>query len=251
MRENKYDDPEFFERYSGMARSVEGLDGAGEWHAFRKLFPPLEGKAVLDLGCGYGWHCRYAADRGARAVVGADISVLMLEEARKRTESQRIAYVHAAIEDYAFPVSAYDLVIGSLAFHYLADFAGICRKIHACLIDGGHFVFSVEHPVFTAQGTQDWCRDARGEPLHWPVDRYFSEGIRKAQFLGSPVVKYHRTLTTYVTVLLASGFTLTALVEPEPDPTMLDSVPEMRNELRRPMMLLVSARKGGTACPGS
>ncbi len=76
--------------------------------------------------------------------------------------------------------------------------------------------------------------------MHWPVDNYFTEGPRQAVFLGHEVTKYHRTLTTYVNTLLDSGFELTRLVEPQPAPHLLDS---MRDELRRPMMLLIAARK--------
>ena len=65
MRENRYDDPKFFEKYSQMDRSVKGLSGAGEWETLRPLLPDFAGKRVLDMGCGYGWHCRYAAEQGA------------------------------------------------------------------------------------------------------------------------------------------------------------------------------------------
>lgn len=76
------------------------------------------------------------------------------------------------------------------------------------------------------------------------MDSYFSEGVRKAVFLGEEVMKYHKTLTTYVNGLLQNGFELLELVEPQPDPGLLEAYPEiMRDELRRPMMLLVSARK--------
>ena len=63
MAYNEYDDPHFFQEYAKMDRSQGGLPAAGEWHQLQPLFPPLEGKAVLDLGCGYGWHCKYAARR--------------------------------------------------------------------------------------------------------------------------------------------------------------------------------------------
>lgn len=242
MRENKYDEPEFFERYGQMPRSVGGLSAAGEWWAFRALFPDLRGKRVLDLGCGYGWHCRYAAERGAESVVGVDISERMLAEAEKRTDDRRIEYRLSAIEDIAFADDSFDAVISSLAFHYVASFAVVVDSVKGCLRRGGDFVFSVEHPVFTAYGTQDWCHDAQGGRLHWPVDRYFLEGVRDVVFLGETVKKYHRTLTTYVGDLIAAGFEITGLVEPTPDPALLDSVPGMREELRRPMMLLLSSR---------
>ena len=76
-------------------------------------------------------------------------------------------------------------------------------------------MFSAEHPVFTAYGSQDWYYDADGSILHFPVDRYFYEGQRDAVFLGEPVVKYHRTLTTYLNTLLNNGFVLRQVVEPQ------------------------------------
>ena len=242
MKENKYDDDAFFAEYSNMSRSVDGLAGAGEWHAFRKLMPDFSGKRVLDLGCGFGWHCAYALEHGAQSVVGVDLSHKMLSRAKGMVRSPKVQFIQTSIEDYPYPEEAFDVVVSSLALHYVSDFADICRKVYDTLAPGGEFVFSVEHPIFTAYGTQDWYRDGAGNILHWPVDGYFTEGLRHAVFLGQDVVKYHKTLTTYLSSLLKTGFSLTAVVEPEPDPTMLE-LPGMKDELRRPMMLLVSAKK--------
>lgn len=77
---------------------------------------------------------------------------------------------------------------------------------------------------------------------NWPVDRYFEEGERNAIFLGEEVTKYHRTLTTYINVLTENGFEIIKLVEPKPAEELMDE-PGMQDELRRPMMLLVAARK--------
>ena len=244
MKENKYDDPTFFGKYSRMPRSKEGLAAAGEWHVLRRMLPPFEGKRVLDLGCGFGWHCRYAVEQGAASVVGVDLSERMLAEARAMTDSPAIQYLRMPIEAIDFPADSFDVAISSLAFHYIESFGGLCAKVNRCLSAGGHFVFSVEHPVFTAQGSQEWHCDAQENHLHWPVDSYFSEGVRKAGFLGEEVMKYHKTLTAYVNGLLQNGFELLELVEPQPEPGLLEAYPEiMRDELRRPMMLLVSARK--------
>src|SRR4029077_14355101 len=59
MTQNIYDNEEFFAGYSGVRRSVEGLDGAPEWPALRALLPDLSGRNVLDFGCGFGWFCRW------------------------------------------------------------------------------------------------------------------------------------------------------------------------------------------------
>lgn len=243
MKENKYDDPVFFSKYSSMTRSKNGLSGAGEWHELKQLLPNFKGKRVLDLGCGFGWHCRYAAEQGAASVLGIDISEKMLEKAKKLTASNSIKYQCASIEDVSLTENSFDIVISSLAFHYVESFEKICSKVYHSLCTGGSFVFSVEHPIFTSYGTQDWQYGADGAKLHWPVDNYFYEGKRTAVFLEEPVIKYHKTLTTYITNLLRAGFTVTNLVEPMPEAALLTAVPEMKEELRRPMMLLISAKK--------
>lgn len=78
------------------------------------------------------------------------------------------------------------------------------------------------------------------KPLFWLVDRYFDEGERIADFLGEDIVKYRRTLTTYLSVPMQAGFILKELREPRPTEEMLKSTPEMKDELRRPMMMIFS-----------
>ena len=241
MKQNKYDDPTFFANYSRMARSIGGLEAAGEWPAFRALLPRLRDKNVLDLGCGFGWHCRYAREQQARWVLGIDISEKMIARARETTNDAAIEYRRLAIEDIDFAAGTFDVVISSLAFHYVRHFDIVCRKVHHCLVPQGIFVFSVEHPIFTALAAQDWYYSQQGEPLHWPVDHYQEEGPRQARFLDHDVVKYHRTFATYLNTLIDSGFTITRVSEPQPTQEMLDKHPEMQDETRRPMFLLIAS----------
>lgn len=198
MQENKYDNPVFFEKYSQMSRSREGLSGAGEWETLKDLLPDFAGKRVLDLGCGYGWHCIYAMEQGAMSVTGVDLSEKMLEVAREKTHFPQARYLRMPIEEINFAENSFDIVLSSLALHYVASFDAVAKRVNRCLVAGGSFVFSAEHPIFTAYGTQDWYYDADGKILHFPVDNYFYEGKRTAHFLGEEVVKYHKTLTTYL-----------------------------------------------------
>lgn len=242
MKENKYDTERFFQKYSQMTRSQKGLQGAGEWSELQKILPDFCGKRVLDLGCGYGWHCKYAADHGAFSVLGTDISKKMLEKAQAINSAPQINYQCIAMEDLSFPERTFDVILSSLAFHYIEDFEPLVVNISKWLKQGGTLVFSVEHPVFTSYGTQDWYYDSNGEILHFPVDNYYYEGRREAIFLGEPVIKYHRTLTTYLNTLLQNGFELQHIIEPQPPEDMLE-LDGMKDEMRRPMMLLVSALK--------
>ncbi|KRG11929.1 class I SAM-dependent methyltransferase [Lederbergia galactosidilytica] len=242
MKQNKYNDPKFFSAYEQMPRSVKGLEGAGEWHIVKELMGDLKDKDVLDLGCGFGWHCRYAREQQARSVIGVDISERMIEKASEMTNDPSISYKRVPIEDIEFSNAQFDIVISSLAFHYIQPFQTVCAKVYNYLRSGGSFVFSVEHPIFTSRNEQDWYYDDQGNRLHWPVDNYQLEGVRETNFLNENVTKYHRTISTYMNDLILSGFTIKAVKESVPSDDMLKD-PEMKDETRRPMFLMIAAEK--------
>jgi len=243
MKQNKYDDPAFFEIYSKMPRSIGGLEQAGEWPALRGLLPDLRGKHILDLGCGYGWHCRFFAAQNTASVIGVDISEKMLQRARESTFDPRIEYHQSAIEEIDFPAETFDVVFSSLALHYVKHFTTVCEKVHRCLTAQGTFVLSVEHPIFTSLAAQQWCENADGIRLHWPVDHYQDEDIRHTNFLTNNVIKYHRTLATYINTLIDNGFHIARLLEPQPTPEMILENPDLKDESRRPIFLLIAAAK--------
>lgn len=242
MAVNEYDQAAFFQEYAKMSRSQQGLSGAGEWHQLQPLFPPLEGAHVLDLGCGYGWHCKYAAEQGAAEVLGIDSSHRMLEEARKRNSAPGITYRLCDITAYEYPEARWDCVVSNLALHYIADLDLVFAQIHRTLKPGGCFLMNIEHPSFTAGVHQDWVYDATGVPLYWPIDNYFLPGVRSTLFLGCEIQKQHHTLTQILMGLIHCGFALQAVEEAQPPEDMLH-IPGMTDELRRPMMLLVKAEK--------
>src|SRR5688572_19695651 len=107
MKENKYDNPAFFKQYSQMTRSVKGLKGAGEWHVLQKMLPDFKSKRVLDLGCGFGWHCQYAAEHGAKSVLGIDLSEKMLNSANEMNKFSFVEYKRMAIESFDFPEDSF------------------------------------------------------------------------------------------------------------------------------------------------
>lgn len=182
---NQYDDEKFFLEYSKMPRSNGGLTAAGEWSQLGALIPPLNGKCVLDLGCGYGWHCRYAAEQGAARVLGIDASQKMLAKARG-FNCDGIDYRLCGVEQYEYPENKWDCVISNLALHYVADLLSVYSKIRRTLVPGGTFVMNIEHPVFTSGVGQDWIYGADGKKLYWAIDDYFFEGERMTIFSAAP-----------------------------------------------------------------
>lgn len=239
---NIYDNEKFYEEYAKMARSRQGLDGAGEWHQLRPMFPDFTGKNVLDLGCGYGWHCKYAVENGAAHVLGLDGSTKMIDEAGRRNGDDKIQYEVCDLGQYDYPENTYDCVISNLVLHYIADLDNVYRKVYRTLKPGGIFIFNIEHPVFTGSVRQEWVTDDAGKPLYWPVDRYFYPGERTTNFLGETVTKQHHTLTQILMGLIEAGFVIEAVEEAMPPESMMD-IPGMADEMRRPMMLLVKAGK--------
>lgn len=237
---NEYDNDKFFAEYAKMSRSKDGLSSAGEWHQLKPLFPPLEGINVLDLGCGYGWHCKYVAEQGAVRVLGLDLSRKMIEEARRRNAGEQIEYRICGIDEYEYPENAWDCVVSNLALHYIENIELIFQKVHRTLKPNGIFLFNIEHPVFTAGVGQDWLYNDEGTPKCWPIDHYFISGERHTHFLGCDVVKQHHTLTQILMGLLNNGFELKVVEEATPPQEMMD-IPGFKDELRRPMMLLVKA----------
>lgn len=237
---NEYDNENFFNQYAQMYRSKDGLSSAGEWHQLKPLFPSLQGKSVLDLGCGYGWHCAFASEQGAEKILGIDLSERMIAEAKKRNNKPNIAYRVCGIDEYEYPENTWDVVISNLALHYIENLEQIFQKVNTALKPGGIFLFNIEHPSFTAGVGQDWIYSEDSSPKCWPIDNYFLPGERKTHFLGCEVVKQHHTLTQILMGLLNNGFALEAVIEAEPPENMMD-IPGMKDELRRPMMLLVKA----------
>lgn len=239
---NIYDNERFFEAYAQMGRSKGGLQAAGEWHQLQPMFPNLKGAAVLDLGCGYGWHSKYAAECGAASVFAIDVSEKMIAEARQRNADDKVTYRVMGLNEYDYPAHTYDCVISNLVLHYIEDLDEIYKKVYRTLKQEGVFLFNIEHPVFTAGVNEDWLYDTDGQPKAWPVDNYFYPGERITKFLGESVQKQHHTLTQILMGLLQAGFAIEAVEEAQPSAEMLE-IPGMKDEMRRPMMLLVKAVK--------
>ncbi|MFO2465785.1 class I SAM-dependent methyltransferase [Pseudomonas sp. 15FMM2] len=242
MTQNIYDTPDFFEGYSQMARSVEGLNGAPEWPALQALLPPMSGLNVVDLGCGYGWFSRWAQEHGAEQVLGLDVSQKMLARAAETTSSTAITYAISDLEQLDLPALSFDLAYSSLAFHYVVDLKSLFSRIYDALVVGGRLVFSIEHPIFMAPREPGWLIDDQGHKS-WPVNDYQLEGPRVTDWLAPGVIKQHRTVGTLLNLLIQAGFTLRHVEEWGPSAADLRARPELADELERPMMLLVAAQR--------
>jgi SAM-dependent methyltransferase len=242
--QNVYDDPRFFAGYSQLERFGAGWERAMEQPSFLALLPDVSGRRVLDLGCGAGQLAFHLAKAGAAEVVAVDVSERMLAVARAEWGHPRVTHRLAAMERVDVPAARFDLVVSSLAFHYVADYAGLVRRIAGWLTPGGLLVFSMEHPIYTARRTADgWAVDASGRRVGWELDRYAEEGVRVQRWFVEGVHRYHRTMATLLNGLVDAGLAIERVVEPAPNEAWLRARPDDADERRRPIFLLLRARR--------
>ncbi len=240
MAQNLYDDPAFFAAYSRLDRSVEGLDGAAEWPALRAMLPELRGLRVVDLGCGYGWFCRWARAQGA-AVLGIDVSEQMLARARDAGQ-QGIEYRLADLERLPLPAASFDLAYSSLALHYIENLSGGAGRLSgapwsaAAAWSSRSSIRSSPPRRIRPGRTPTAANDGRSTVMRSRVKRV-------TNWLVEGVVKQHRTLATYFNSLIEAGFAIRHVEEWSPTDAQIAARPSLAEERDRPMFLLVSARR--------
>jgi ubiquinone/menaquinone biosynthesis C-methylase UbiE len=244
VKQNIYDQPGFFKGYQRMRDHQTGFNEILEQLSMLSLLPEVKGALVLDLGCGAGELSRRINALGAKSVTGVDISLNMLELARKDVPDG-VTFLNQPMEDLEFSRQSFDLVVSSLAFHYIADLPDLFGKIYSWLKTPGMLVFSTEHPIITcSQGLHHgWTKDPAGQKLSWPVDCYSQEGIRESHWFVEGVIKYHRTVSTILNSLIDAGFSLQTVVEPVASEEDERNWPELKEARRRPPFLIVKAAK--------
>jgi 2-polyprenyl-3-methyl-5-hydroxy-6-metoxy-1,4-benzoquinol methylase len=160
-----YDDPFINAAYSELRSQPGRPNDIIERPALQSLMPALQGRTVVDLGCGTGGMSRWALGQGAVSVQSFDASETMVSEAAKLGNDPRLIYQQSRIEDIEFPVSSVDVVMSGLALHYVRDLATLIHRVARWLKPGGSLLFSVEHPIMTC-ASRRWTETADGTRLH-------------------------------------------------------------------------------------
>lgn len=243
-KQNIYDNEIFFNEYKQLRKKEFTANNLIEIPALLSLLPDLKDRVILDLGCGFGEHCKLFVEMGAKKVVGIDISQKMIETANLKTNSPQIEYIQLAMEDITTLTQKFDLVVSSLALHYVEDFKGLVESINKLLDESGILVFSQEHPFVTCHSKGDrWTRDLSGEKLFANISNYGVEGQRKTDWFIENVEKYHRTFSTIINTLTTSGFRIEKILEPIPENNILTSFPEYKDTVHRPDFLVLRVKK--------
>jgi SAM-dependent methyltransferase len=242
-RQNIYDDNGFFESYKQL-RSGVNANEIVEIPALFEMLPPLSGLRILDLGCGYGEHCVKYIGMGADEVVGIDISEKMLQVAINENSSPQIIYKKLDLEDLSELNPYFDLVVSSLALHYIEDFKIVAEQVYRLLNNGGKFIFSQEHPFSTSftYGNR-WTKDENGKKLYSNISNYSIDGKRESRWFKDGVIKYHRTFSSIINTLIESGFCIEQMSEPIPSELVMNKYPDYLDNIHKPDFLLIRAKK--------
>lgn len=243
MKQNIYDNDTFFTQYEQIRARPYNYNNTLEQPNFLALLPAVADKVVLDISCGAGDFAAYCVKQGAQRVTGIDISAKMIAAAKKHTDD-KLHFEQIAFEDMHVQPESVDIVTSSLAFHYIADFQQLIEKIFVLLRQDGILLFSMEHPISTAnKGGEDWIKDEHGQIRYFALDNYQQEGIRKENWLVDGVIMYHRTMATILNTLIMNGLCIEKVVEPVPTDDVSKLYPNIQKECRRPSFLLIKARK--------
>jgi len=198
---------------------------------------------VLDLGCGEGQVARLAAARGAREVVGVDVSAAQLAEARRRGGG--VAYVRAAANALPLASAHFDAVVCCLVLEHVDDLDGALDEAGRVLRPGGRLVLFLNHPLFQTPGS-GWIDDQVLDPpeQYWRVGPYLREDLTVEEGdAGVRLPFFHRPLGRYVNALADRGLYVTRMLEPAPPPRFLAMAPEYRDAAAIPRLLVLRAEK--------
>ncbi len=214
MEQNIYDNDEFFKGYQSKRGQLSANDLIEIPELFR-LIGDVNNLSVLDLGCGTGGHDRKLIDLGAKKVLGIDLSNNMINEARKNTNTDKIEYRVMSMNNIDTIDEKFDLVISSLAIHYIEDYDSLCKKVYNLLNTGGRFIFSYGHPMDSCAILDDYSNNyvEINNKKYYLISDYNNEGKRISHWYVDGVETYHRNVSHLINGLIDAGFKLEHVTE--------------------------------------
>jgi SAM-dependent methyltransferase len=178
-----------------------------------RLLGDVAGLRVLEVGCGAAASSRWLAAEGA-IPVGLDVSWGMLGHARAAAHRTGISVplVQGDVCALPFADESFDVAFSAFgAIPFVANSALAMREVARVVRAGGRWVFAVTHPV-------RWIfSDDPGTAGLTAVQSYFDRSpyVEVDEFGVPAYVEHHRTLGDRIRDLVAAGFELRDLIEPE------------------------------------
>lgn len=200
-----------------------------EFSATTSLIPDVDGKRVLDAGCGTGTYTEWLLDQEAK-VVGVDVSEEMLSHAIKKADTQAEFHQADLEEPLDFAAeNAFDGIVSSLTLDYVKNWRRTFSEFARILKSDGFIVFSVLHPraTFLSNIEKDYF-NIEVEKKDWAVD----------------IPYYRRPFSETINPLLETGFQIDTVCDPQPTEEFEEKSPKRyEKKARHPVFLCVRAMK--------
>lgn len=197
-----------------------------EWPCIKKMLPCLQGKKILDLGCGTGRFDFLFEEENPACILGIDISEQMLRIAKEKSgiRQSKVEFMKGDISNFnKYIAGKYDFIFSSTTIHYINDLNGLFRNIYNALDEEGICIISMMHPIYTAQypidkngefpSDDEWIvryLDKRNRAYIQPWIEY-NESIENS--LSS---SYHYTFGDYINAIISAGLKIERVEEPYP-----------------------------------
>jgi SAM-dependent methyltransferase len=179
-----------------------------------RLLGDVDGKDVLEVGCGASQCSRWLVARGARAI-GLDLSFRQLQHSRRIDDATGVGVpvVLGTATDLPFTDASFDVVFSSFgALQFVSDIADAVTEAARVLRPGGRYAFSITHPTRWMFPDDPSEAGLVASQSYWDRTPYVEVDDATAQV---SYVEHHRTLGDWVSLLAGAGFCLERLVEPE------------------------------------
>lgn len=179
----------------------------------------VNGKKILDLGCGEGGYSRELTKKGAQ-LVSVDCSERAIEYAISLAKKENLSiehFVRNSNDLFDIKSEQFDIVLCSMMLMDCEDLDGTLREAARVLKPNGRLFASVLHPCFDGNHETGIGRQGTGIERQVVVKNYFEPKEWTAPlYKGTiPVIWRHRTLEEYVKSFLKAGFTIVDLNEPQ------------------------------------
>jgi ubiquinone/menaquinone biosynthesis C-methylase UbiE len=179
-----------------------------------KLIGDVEGKKILELGCG-GANCGISLAKQGAFVTCTDISEEQINAAKENAhrENVDINFIVSSMEDLYMQEDEFDVVISMAALGYIKEIETVFQKVKYTLKDKGIFVFTLPDATFSAIGAKHLWND--------PVEQhsYFYTGPEKWKWDNEDdfeFVTYRKPISEYINMLTNIGFYIKSCYQLKP-----------------------------------
>jgi len=172
----------------------------------------LNGRSVLDIGCGEGYCARELKRRGAGDYLGVDLSSEMIDAASMQEEKDQYGIEYRACNVMDFKAERqFDICVAVFLFNYMRveEMQRSFSMVYEALPSQGQFIFSVPHPFFSFVHSQQgppFYFDSTGKNYFADVDEKFEGEIWKRSGEPLHVQCVHKTFGDYFEGLRQAGF---------------------------------------------